>query len=203
MKKHNLCALLLTLSALLSQNAWAHTLPVDNGTINVNDDTAYLVLSLPVQALTEVDDNDDGKLSYDELTTHNDAVRAQITAGFEFINQRDSGDDSQRLSIVSLTPTVEQNSVAHSHEPLSEDALKAIQATHLTALAVVRFSQSVQQLQVNSDFFKTTADGYQFTLFAKHADAATQAGKVEREQATLSAEQTTATFFQETTGTVP
>lgn len=194
-----LISTLFTLMAftLATQTAQAHSLPINNGTINVNDNTAYLVLSLPIHALKNVDDNGDGKLSYTEYKTHEQSINKQIESGFTFINQRADSESSQPLTVISLTRAVEEDSESHSHEPMSQSALEKLQATHLTTLAVVRFPKTIGKLQVNSDFFKTAAPDYQFTLFAKHAAPATEAAqsKPKREQATLSATDTTAIFF--------
>lgn len=198
MKNHLLNSVLLTVLGLIGNSVLAHSLPVDNGTINVAKNTAYLVLSLPIHSFVSIDDNIDGKLSHDELLTHEKSIKKQITSGFSFTNKRQKSFSQKSLSIISLTPTVEQNSSSHSHEPMSESELKQLQATHLTVLATVHFSEKIEQLQVSCDLFKTAAPSYQFTLFAKHAQPAiAQAAQqqLKREKATLSHSQTIANFF--------
>jgi HupE / UreJ protein len=79
-------ALLVLWGALLGvMPAHAHLMAAQKGTLNLVDDAAFLVLSVPVSALRRVDDDRDGALSKAELTTHADAVRAQVLAGVQLL----------------------------------------------------------------------------------------------------------------------
>ena len=78
----------LRLTALWFALLWmapvqAHLMAAQKGTLNIVNDAAFLVLSVPVSALKGVDDDGDGALSKAELTTHADAIRAQVKAGVE------------------------------------------------------------------------------------------------------------------------
>lgn len=174
----------------------AHSLPVDNGTINVSNNKAYVVLSLPVKALTNVDDNEDGKLSYNELKKHNSSIKNQILKGFSFTNYTKSNASTQKLNILSIKPTTQQHAAAHNHAPQKQSTLKSLKATHLNVLATIRFPKTIKKLQVKSHFFKHTAKNYHFNLYAKHAKSIASNGKkITREHALLSAKKTSAWFF--------
>ncbi len=58
--------------------AFAHLMQAQRGTINFAGDGAFLVLSVPVSALTGVDDDGDGRLSGRELRSHYAEIEAQI-----------------------------------------------------------------------------------------------------------------------------
>lgn len=60
----------------------AHLMPAQNGTINVVDTSAYVVLGVPVSALSGVDDNLDGRIDPAELSRHGQAIRDQVVSRF-------------------------------------------------------------------------------------------------------------------------
>jgi hypothetical protein len=61
--------------------ARAHLIAAQKGTINFVGDAAFLMLSVPVSALHDVDDDGDGVLSKAELRAHPESIRAQVLAG--------------------------------------------------------------------------------------------------------------------------
>ncbi|MDV6376609.1 HupE/UreJ family protein [Deinococcus arenicola] len=72
-----LCA--LTLLGVAS----AHLMVAQRGTLNVVDNGAFIVMSLPVSALKGVDDDGDGSLSTAELSTHTVSIGQQVKAGLQ------------------------------------------------------------------------------------------------------------------------
>lgn len=66
---------ILLVNLVLSHQVFAHMMVAQHGTLNIVDDGAFMVLSLPVSAFNHVDDNNDGELSNAELAHH----RANIT----------------------------------------------------------------------------------------------------------------------------
>lgn len=58
--------------------ARAHLMVDQKGTLNLVGDTAYLVLSLPVNALTDVDTNRDGLLAFSELRANWTRIQGQV-----------------------------------------------------------------------------------------------------------------------------
>lgn len=64
----------LVLSLALVQTAQAHLMPAQHGTLNFVDDGAYLVLSLPISAFVDLDDDKDGEVSMIEFNNHRAAI---------------------------------------------------------------------------------------------------------------------------------
>jgi hypothetical protein len=75
--------MVLLLSWAMPALAEAHLMVAQRGTLNFVDQGAFFVVSVPVTALREVDDDGDGRLSATELHTHEGAIKAQLEAGFQ------------------------------------------------------------------------------------------------------------------------
>ena len=73
-----------------------------NGTLNLVDDGAFLVLSVAVSAVRGADDNGDGLLSKAELQAHAEAVQTQVTAGVQLLGAE--GGLPLQLIMVDVTP---------------------------------------------------------------------------------------------------
>lgn len=71
-------AVLLGLAAALS--AHAHLMEDQQGTLNIVGARGYLVLSLPVSALSGFDDDRDGRLGAAELARHSAAIERDLRA---------------------------------------------------------------------------------------------------------------------------
>ena len=59
---------------LTASLAHAHLVVSQRGTLNIVGDGAYMVLSLPVSALSGIDDDHDGLLSVNELRAHGASI---------------------------------------------------------------------------------------------------------------------------------
>ena len=63
--------------------AQAHLMEAQQGTLNIIDDGAFMVLSLPISAFEEIDDNKDGIVSMVEFNNHRstiiESVKTRIT----------------------------------------------------------------------------------------------------------------------------
>jgi len=71
----------LLLGGLLATPASGHLMPAQQGTINLVDDKAFVLVSLPVSALGG-DDDGDGLLSKDEVRGHLAVLRQRAADGF-------------------------------------------------------------------------------------------------------------------------
>lgn len=71
------------LGVAFSPHASAHLMVAQRGTLNFEGDGVYMVLSLPVSAFENIDDDGDGKLSATEFTTHRPAIVAAVAAGVQ------------------------------------------------------------------------------------------------------------------------
>lgn len=74
------------LSLILIGSAHAHLMVAQKGTLNIFEDGAFMVLSLPVSAFKGVDDNGDGLLSIIELRSHAADIDAQIQTQVQLIS---------------------------------------------------------------------------------------------------------------------
>lgn len=65
----------LLLCAAIVPHASAHLMVAQHGTLNFKDDGVFIVLSLPVSAFENIDDDGDGKMSGTEFSTHRRAIK--------------------------------------------------------------------------------------------------------------------------------
>ncbi len=134
--------------ALWSSAALAHLMPEQKGTINVQGDSVYVVLSVPVSALTGFDDNKDQVLSTEELQRHQAQLREQI---------------DRRLLITHKGQTGQTMVVNLVHSPLHE---QTVQADQLIVLKHVRFAALPSEPEIHTDLFGTSAKERELTLRA-------------------------------------
>ncbi len=67
--------------------AHAHLMVAQSGTLNIVNDGAFMVLSLPVTAFEGVDDDGDGTLAPLELSRHGQHIEAQIVQGAQLLSE--------------------------------------------------------------------------------------------------------------------
>ncbi|CAA0079414.1 Uncharacterised protein [Halioglobus japonicus] len=90
--------------------AFAHLMVAQHGTINIIDDDAYMVLSLPVSAFAGIDDDEDGKVTMIEFNNHRLAIVASIKENVTL----SSLERRLRLKEIILSPVVEHDNSAES-----------------------------------------------------------------------------------------
>jgi hydrogenase/urease accessory protein HupE len=84
-------AVLAASLGLASGAASAHLLPAQNATLHIVDDKVYAVVSVPVSALTGVDEDGDGLLSGAELARHHESIAQQFLDRFHLTAAGDAG----------------------------------------------------------------------------------------------------------------
>ena len=102
-----------TLSMAMVQPAQGHLMPAQHGTLNIVDDDAFMVLSLPISAFKGIDDDNDGKVSMLEFNRHRSALTQSI-------RQNVTLDDRQgncSLQGIMFSPVTSHDSTA---EPISQ-----------------------------------------------------------------------------------
>ena len=105
------CILSLTIVYLYcTAPAYAHLMVAQHGTINIIDDDAFMVLSLPVSAFAGIDDNDDGKVTMIEFNDHRVAIVASIKDHVTL----SASDRRLTLKEIILSPVAEHGSSAES-----------------------------------------------------------------------------------------
>lgn len=117
-------------SAVLA-SAHAHLMEDQQGTLNIVGARGYLVLSLPVSALTGVDDDRDGRLDAAELARHSGAIERDLRAR---VRVADGGVAAPLDGVLlNLSPDEHHREVA---------------ATHVVLLAVAMFPRPPQRPQL-------------------------------------------------------
>jgi hypothetical protein len=106
-----LCTLLLSL--IMLPTAQAHLMVAQRGTLNVVNNGAYMVMALPVDAFTGVDDNGDGLMSMDEMRAHTRDIAIQVEAGVQLIG--DAGPRPLEGLLLNLSPDDTTPSVPARH----------------------------------------------------------------------------------------
>jgi hydrogenase/urease accessory protein HupE len=131
-------ALLVALMAcaILPGTASAHLLPPQNATIHAVGDKVYAVVSVPVSALSGVDDDGDGQLSAAELRRHQADINRQFVQRFQLSMARETG--SAVYSSV-LSPQTGGGSL--------------VPMNYVVVLEVVQFSRSIDALALRTDLF--------------------------------------------------
>jgi hydrogenase/urease accessory protein HupE len=129
---------LLALAActFFPRTAAAHLLPPQNATIHAVGDKVYAVVSVPVSALSGVDDNGDGRLSAAELRRHQADISRQFMQRFELRMAKETG---RVLTSWVLSPQTGGGPL----EPM----------TYVVVLETIQFSRSVDALVLRTDLF--------------------------------------------------
>lgn len=134
---HTAVFLLLTLGSFGSANA--HLMEAQQGTLNLVDGGAFMVMSLPVSAFAEFDDDGDSKLSKKEFTTHQTTFKTTVKDSFHL---RD-GEELRELQGLMLTPVFDEQK---PQEP----------ATQLIAMGRFVVSDASNPLEFEMQLFGTT-----------------------------------------------
>ena len=91
------------LTLAVSSTAHAHLMVEQHATLNVVNDGAYLVISVPVSAFSSVDDDGDGRLSTEELGKNLSSLQQQIHDNVKLIASSGQQLPLQGL-MISLSP---------------------------------------------------------------------------------------------------
>jgi len=146
---YGLFIICLSLMPLLAQ---AHLMVAQRGTLNLVDDGAYMVLSVPVSAFTGVDDTQDGLLSLHELEVHQHELQQQVKAGVSLTYQKKAL--PLQGVMLSLSPEHAASTVNTSHSNaeqlivLGRFALDEAKSQPLT-LSLTLFGTASFQQQMN------------------------------------------------------
>lgn len=146
--------------------AQAHLMAAQKGTLNLVGHAAFLVLSVPVSSLRGVDDDADGALSKSELTTHTEAIRAQIKAGVQLLGS----DGALPLQLMMLDIAPPENT-------------PAAPASHLVVLGRFQLDSPAGELGTPNVSF-SDALSLRFSLFGTHAGEHAQDLTITRQKET-------------------
>jgi hypothetical protein len=138
----------------------AHLMPPQRGTLNLIENGAFIVLSLPASALTGVDDDGDGRLSAAELGAHQAAIREQV------IRRVHLSDGAHPASV----DFFQLNEEHDSHDPAAPPG-----STHFLVLMKGSFVAAPRELRVETDFWGQLAGEQQLSLRVSRGPAAESA----------------------------
>lgn len=124
--------------ALLPATAVAHLLPPQNATIHAVGDKVYTVVSVPVSALSGVDDDGDGKLSAAELRRHQGDINQEFMQRFQLRSANEAG---HPLNSWVLSPQTGGGTL--------------VPMTYVVVLEAIQFSKPVDDLALRTDLFGT------------------------------------------------
>jgi hydrogenase/urease accessory protein HupE len=130
--------------------AAAHLLPAQTATLNIVGDTAYFVVSIPVSALSGIDDDGSGGASLIEISRHSRDIAQQFDRRFHVAA------DAQRG-----TPLMTMAWSPQTEGPPADSA-------YVVILHSVRFATPPLQPSVSTDLFGTRSGEAQMTMTAKH-----------------------------------
>jgi hypothetical protein len=162
----------LVLSAVAAK-ADAHLLPAQAVTLNVRGLAVFAALSIPVTALTGFDDDQDARLSVQELSVHHAPLRAQLERGITLVD----GDDAGTLEFFEL-----------SIEPDDHVSDTAQRSTHVLVLFKRTFRAEPRDLRLTMRVFGRTENE------RRYAVRAVQQGR--SESAVLSVDRDSHKFFR-------
>lgn len=133
------------LIGLLASAAQAHLMPAQRGTINFVNNGAFFIISVPVSALTGIDDNQDQQLSSAELKNHLAAIKQQVTQGYQLIGP--TGPWSVQGLLLNLAKDPDKPTVP---------------AAHIIAMGRFAIDSSVPQPRLKTSLFGATSSAQKF-----------------------------------------
>ena len=136
---------------LIAGPAGAHLMPVQQGTLNLLGNAAYMAVSLPSSAFSGVDDDGDGQFSDAELNAHIQALRDQVARRLRIVDANQKG----HVDLIQVMPIPDQ------HEP-ADPTLRQ----HVLVLIKTSFDTPPQALRIETDFFGTRPAERQLTIRA-------------------------------------
>lgn len=131
---------------IFCSSAQAHLMVAQKGTLNLQGDGAYLVVSLPVSAFGGIDDDGDGALSNQELTAHEARIHQQLRAELRL---RDA-QGPRPIDGIALVPTPTDDLAAH-------------EVNHLVVFVRFKLAQPVESVNLT----RATNMVFRASLFGK------------------------------------
>jgi hydrogenase/urease accessory protein HupE len=127
----------------------AHLLPKQNATLHIVGEVAYFVVSVPVSAFVNIDDDSNGLLSLHEIQRHSEDIKRQFSEGFEFTDQGLDG-----------TVVVSWVSPPHTDGTLDD-------VDYVVVLHALKFSSPLKHPTLKLSLFGKKSDEAQITISAR------------------------------------
>jgi hydrogenase/urease accessory protein HupE len=132
-------------------------MPAQNGTANIEGNSVFVAVSIPVASLQGIDDDGDGRLDAPELKRHQEALRTAIDRRLIITDGQKTAQTVLIDVMINPLDTVSQSSVATD-----------IQSDQVLVLKHARFdgATTVTSLTVDMDFFGREPNQQQLTIKA-------------------------------------
>ena len=123
--------------------AHAHLMVAQRGTLKFGKGGYFFVVSIPISALTGIDDDGDGLLSAHELRDHRNRIEKAVSADFKLTSDKYGPRPIEGLLL----------NMAHNHGSLQKPS------THIVAMGRFAVSKEEQKLRLETTLFgKTIAE---------------------------------------------
>ena len=152
------CTALLLGLWMWAGQAGAHLMPAQQGSLHVQGSTVLAMVALPVSALSQVDDDGDGRLSDIEVQAHLDSIKNQVKARFRLFK----GDTPGRVDQLQVLAEEDERTppLAIGSTALAPSA----GAAYFLMLMKVSFANASEPLRLEVDLFGSAARERQLTL---------------------------------------
>lgn len=169
-----LCSPLWVLIAacFVTVTSHAHLMVAQSGTLNIKGDGVFMVLSLPVSAFVDIDDNGDRMLSDDEFSLHRSIMMEQVEQAIALI----VGESSQTLRGALLSPVFGHDGPKNT-------------ASQVVVMGRFVFAETPERLRFTANLFGTGAKERSLKI------TATRSVIGDRKVVTLTPESPTASLF--------
>ena len=154
---------------LFIPNGSAHLMPDKHGTIKIQGRLVYTTLSLPIEVLKGVDEDQDNYLSFKEFEAHKEKLKQQMDSQLNLFYSGVKG-ETKLVSLI-FSPT-------HANHEKS---------THLIVLKKVEFNEVPDKITLKATLWESTSD---FSIVVKAIDGN------KNEFANLSKEASALSFFE-------
>lgn len=153
--KRSLARVLLLLSALgCASQAQAHLMVANKGTVSIKENNAYVVISVPVSALSGFDDNHDNLIDSAELGRHSGSLRTQVDGRIRIT--ADGTESVERLTYLVSALTGDDENVP---------------TNYVVVMSVRRFEQPPQVVQIWTDLYGTSEKDQGLALKASRGES--------------------------------
>ena len=152
------CAALLLGLWMWAGQAGAHLMPAQQGSLHVQGSTVLAMVALPVSALSQVDDDGDGRLSDIEVQAHLDSIKNQVKARFRLFK----GDTPGRVEQLQILAEEDERTPPLASGPTA--LTPSAGATYFLMLMKVSFAGALDPLRLETDLFGSAARERQLTL---------------------------------------
>lgn len=132
-------------------------MPAQQGSINLQGKAAFVVLAVPVSALSQFDDDRDGRISNQEMAAHKLGIEDQVQRGFTLL------DGEQKLQLDFIQASAESHELSETEAGVNEP-LASIGAQHFLVLMKWTWTSDSPRLRLHFNLFGTASTEQQFTI---------------------------------------